>query len=76
MSDGLKDELDVLIARRRAIRKDLETLAVEMSATSQVILIVEVARLDNDIRELKEEMETMAFEDFMREAWNGENDLP
>lgn len=76
MSNRLEEELKVMMARRNAIKNDLNNLAVEMSATSQVVLIVEVARLDNDIRELKEEMETMAFEDFMREAWNGENDLP
>jgi len=73
MSDRIREELSVLKARRRAIRKDLEMLVVELSATSQVVLMFEAARLDNEIREMEQELETMAFEEFMREKWYNEN---
>ena len=69
MNDKIKKELETLKARRRAMRKDLEDLAVELSATSQVVIIFELARLENEIREMEQELESMAFEEFMREKW-------
>lgn len=52
------------------MKKDLDTLAAELSATSQVIIMREIAILDNEIRDLTNEIETMAFEQFMKEKWN------
>lgn len=69
MKDRARQELETLKARRRAMRKDLEDLAVELSATSQVVIMFELARLENEIREMEQELETMAFEEFMREKW-------
>lgn len=70
MSDRLEEELTLLKRRRAAMKKDLDTLAAELSATSQVIIMREIAILDNEIREMTEEIETMAFEQFMKEKWN------
>lgn len=52
------------------MKKDLDTLAVKLSATSQIVIMREIAILDNEIREMTEEIETMAFEQFMKEKWN------
>lgn len=70
MSDRLEEELTLLKRRRAAMKKDLDTLAAELSATSQVIIMREIAILDNEIRDLTNEIETMAFEKFMKEKWN------
>ena len=70
MSDRLEEELTLLKRRRAAMKKDLDTLAAELSATSQVIIMREIAILDNEIRYLTNEIETMAFEQFMKEKWN------
>lgn len=70
MSDRLEEELTLLKRRRAAMKKDLDTLAAELSATSQVIIMREIAILDNEIREMTEEIETMAFEQFMKERWD------
>ena len=66
MSDRMKEELNVLKARRRAIRNDLKNLVVELSATSQVVLMFEAARIESEIHEIEQELETMAFEEFAR----------
>ena len=70
MNNRLEEELTLLKRRRAAMKKDLDTLAAELSATSQVIIMREIAILDNEIREMTEEIETMAFEQFMKEKWN------
>jgi hypothetical protein len=70
MSDRLEGELTLLKRRRAAMKKDLDTLAVKLSATSQIVIMREIAILDNEIREMTEEIETMAFEQFMKEKWN------
>lgn len=70
MNDRLEEELTLLKRRRAAMKKDLNTLAVELSATSQVVIMREIAILDNEIREMTEEIETMAFEQFMKEKWD------
>lgn len=69
MTDRLQQELNVLKGRRNAIKKDLHDLVVEMSATSQVVLMFELARIEANISEMQKELEDMAFEDFMREKW-------
>jgi hypothetical protein len=70
MSDRLEEELTLLKRRRAAMKKDLDTLAVKLSATSQIVIMREIAILDNEIREMTEEIETMAFEQFMKEKWD------
>lgn len=69
MSDRLQEELNILKARRKAIKKDLHDLVVEMSATSQVVLMFELGRLEAEISAMEKELEDMAFEEFMREKW-------
>ena len=68
-SDRMEAELEVLTRRRAAIREDLTKFAVELSAATHVVLLMHLAVIDNDIRELKEELESLGFEDFMKRAW-------
>ena len=67
--DKMEAELEVLIRRRAAIRNDLTKFAVELSAASHVVLLMHLAIIDNDIKELKDELESIGFQEFMREAW-------
>lgn len=71
--DKLQAELEVLTRRRAAIKEDLAKLGADMSATSNVVLLMHIAILDNDIRDMQKNLEDMGFEDFMRKAW-GNND--
>lgn len=68
-SDRMEAELEVLTRRRASIREDLTKFAVELSAATHVVLLMHLAVIDNDIRELKEELESLGFEDFMKRAW-------
>lgn len=71
--DKLQAELEVLTRRRAAIKEDLAKVGADMSATSNVVLLMHIAILDNDIRDMQKNLEDMGFEDFMRKAW-GNND--
>jgi len=70
--DKIEEEIEKMISRRNAIWNDLKTHAVSMSAASQVTLISEVAVIDNVVREMKQQLEDMGWNDFMNTAWNGE----
>ena len=71
--DKIEEEIEKMISRRNAIWNDLKTHADSMSAASQVTLISEVAVIDNVVREMKQQLEDMGWNDFMNTAWNGES---
>lgn len=73
MDDKVQIEIEHLQNRRKAIKQDLNAFGDQMSAVSQVVLLMHIAIIDNDIRDLKRNQEDMGFEDFMRRAWG--NDL-
>lgn len=70
--DKIEEEIEKMISRRNAIWNDLKTHADSMSAASQVTLISEVAVIDNVVREMKQQLDDMGWNDFMNTAWNGE----
>ena len=70
--DKIEEEIEKMISRRNAIWNDLKTHADSMSAASQLTLISEVAVIDNVVREMKQQLEDMGWNDFMNTAWNGE----
>ena len=61
MNDRIQEELDKMRKRREVIHNDLQKLAVELSATSQVALIAEIARIDLHIKDMEDEIEDMTF---------------
>lgn len=71
MSDRIQEELDKMRKRREVIHNDLQKFAVELSATSQVALIAEIARIDLHIKDMEDEIEDMTFKsiisDYFRE---------
>lgn len=73
MDDKIQIELEHLQNRRKAIKQDLNRFGDELSAVSQVVLLMHIAIIDNDIRDLKKNMEDMGFEDFMRKAWGNDS---
>lgn len=72
MDDKIQIEIEHLQNRRKAIKRDLNRFGDQLSAVSQVVLLMHIAIIDNDIRDLKKNMEDMGFEDFMRKAWGDE----
>ena len=65
MTDKVEQELIEMRRRRDVIDRDLKKFAVELSATSQVALIAELARIDNHIRDIENELEDMKFKDII-----------
>lgn len=61
MTDRIQEELDRMRKRREVIHNDLKKFAVELSATSQVALIAEIARIDYHIKDMEDEIEDMTF---------------
>lgn len=61
MTNKIQEELDRMRKRREVIHNDLKKFAVELSATSQVALIAEIARIDCHIRDMEDEIEDMTF---------------
>lgn len=72
MGDKIEEEIEKMQARRNAIRNDLRMHGATMSAVSQIVLIGEIATIDSVIKEMKQELEEMGWEDFMRTAWGNE----
>lgn len=72
MDDKVQIEIEHLQNRRKAIKRDLNTFGDQLSAVSQVVLLMHIAIIDNDIRDLKKSQEDMGFEDFMRKAWGND----
>lgn len=72
--DKIEEELEKLRKRRDSIWDDLQAGAITLSAPTQVTLIAEIASIDVSIKEMKEELEEMGWQDFMSRLWNGEGD--
>jgi hypothetical protein len=62
MIDRIQEEIDVWQKRRDVIHSDLEKFAVELSATSQVALIKEVAIIDAHIKDMRDELADMQWQ--------------
>lgn len=62
MIDRIQEEIDVWQKRRDVIKADLEKFAVELSATSQVVLMIEIARIDAHIKDMKDELADMQWQ--------------
>jgi bacterioferritin (cytochrome b1) len=65
--DRVQEELAKERKRREVIHNDLKRFAVELSATSQVALIAELARIDNHIRDIEVELEDMKFRNIVND---------
>lgn len=63
----VEEELAKERKRRQVIHNDLKKFAVELSATSQVALIAELARIDNHIRDIEAELEDMKFRNIVND---------
>lgn len=73
MTDRIQEELDKMKKRREVIHDDLVKFAVELSATSQVALIAELARIDMHIKDMQNELEDMTFRDIVSEYFKDNN---
>jgi len=67
--DKIEEELDKMQARRNAIWNDLKNHGHTLSAPSQVSLIGEIASIDTHIRDMKQQLEDMGWQEFIRAAW-------
>lgn len=67
MTDRIQEELDKMRKRREVIHNDLKKFAVDLSATSQVALIAELARIDNYIRDIEQELDDMKFKSIVND---------
>jgi archaellum component FlaC len=67
MSDRIEEELSMMRKRREVIRNDLQKFAVELSATSQVALIAELARIEYHIKDIENELEDMKFKSIVND---------
>ena len=68
--DKVEEELEKMQARRNAIWTDLKNNGATLSAASQVALIGEIASIDVHIKDMKEQLEEMGWQDFIQAAWN------
>lgn len=62
MSDRIQEEIDVWQKRSDAIKADLEKFVFELSTVAQVVLIMEIARIDAHIKDMTDELEDMKFD--------------
>lgn len=75
MSDRIEEELEKMRKRREVIHDDLKKFAVELSATSQVALIAELARIDNHIRDIEKELDDMRFKSIVSDYFKDGNEF-
>ena len=68
--DKIEEELARMQSRRNAIWNDLKNHGATLSAASQVALIGEIASIDVHIKDMKEQLEEMGWQDFIQAAWN------
>lgn len=73
MSDNIKKEYEAMLSKRKAMRQDLVIYGTVLSAASQIEIRKALACLDNDIREMREEVEFMEFDNLIRNAWKGDS---
>lgn len=69
--DKIEEELEKMQARRNAIWNDLKNRGESLSAASQVILIGEIATIDYHIKDMRDQLKDMGWQDFIQAAWNG-----
>lgn len=62
MIDRIQEEIDVWQKRRDVIKEDLNKFPAELSATSQVVLMIEIARIDAHIKDMKNELADMQWQ--------------
>lgn len=74
MTDRIQEELDKMRKRREVIHNDLVKFAVELSATSQVALIAELARIDVHIKDMEDELEDMRFKSIVSDYFRSDDD--
>ena len=67
MTDRIEEELNMMRKRREVIRNDLQKFAVELSATSQVALIAELARIEYHIKDIEQELDDMKFKSIVND---------
>lgn len=70
--DKVEEELEKMQARRNAIWNDLKQQGAVLSAASQVALIGEIASIDVHIKDMKNQLEEMSWQEFMMGIWNQE----
>ena len=70
--DRLQEELEKMQARRNAIWNDLTNQGAALSAASQVALIGEIASIDVHVKDMKNQLEEMSWQEFMMGIWNQE----
>jgi hypothetical protein len=70
MGDKIEEEIEKMQSRRNAIWNDLKLHGDTMSAVSQVVLIGEIASIDSHIREMKQQLEDMGWQEFISSIWN------
>ena len=68
--DKIKEELERIQSRRNAIWNDLKNHGATLSAASQVALIGEIASIDVHIKDMKEQLEEMGWQEFIQAAWD------
>jgi hypothetical protein len=69
--DKIEEEIEKMQSRRNSIWNDLRSHGATLSAVSQVALIGEIASIDVHIKDMKEQLEEMGWQDFIQSAWNG-----
>lgn len=70
--DKIEEELEKMQARRNNIWNDLKNHGATLSAASQVTLIGEIASIDVHIKDMKEQLEEMGWQEFIQSAWNAD----
>jgi hypothetical protein len=70
--DKIEEELEKMQARRNSIWNDLKNHGATLSAVSQVTLIGEIASIDVHIKDMKDQLEDMGWQEFMQSAWNAD----
>jgi molecular chaperone GrpE (heat shock protein) len=65
--DRIQQELEVMRRRLEVMQNDLKKFAVELSATSQVAIIAEIARTSLHIKDIEDELEDMQFKSIVND---------
>jgi hypothetical protein len=69
--DKIEEEIEKMQSRRNSIWNDLRSHGATLSAVSQVALIGEIASIDVHIKDMKDQLEEMGWQEFIQSAWNG-----
>jgi len=65
--DRIEEELQQMRKRRDVIKADIKKFALELSATSQVALIAEMARIELHIKDIEDELADMKFKSIVND---------